>query len=51
MNTQEFINYYENGHGRTVFALQSITDKEPYRKAFLQCLKKQDFFTIPINIS
>jgi len=44
MNTQEFIKYYENGHGRAVFALQRITDKEPYRKAFLQCLKKQCFF-------
>ncbi len=44
MNTQEFIKYYENGHGRAVFALKSITDKEPYRKAFIQYLKKQDNF-------
>ncbi len=44
MNTQEFIKYYENGHGRAVCALKSIIDKEPYRKAFIQYLKKQENF-------
>ncbi len=40
MTTQDFIKYYKNGHGRAVCALQNITDKEPYRKAFLECLRE-----------
>ena len=39
MTVQDFIKYYKTGHGRAVCALQSITDKEPYRKAFFKCLK------------
>ena len=29
MTTQDFIKYYKNGHGKAVYALQSIADKEP----------------------
>ena len=39
MTVQDFIKYYKTGHGRAVCVLQSITDKEPYRKAFFECLK------------
>ncbi len=44
MTIQDFIKYYKNGHGRAICALQNITDKEPYRKAFFECIKEQDFF-------
>ena len=44
MTAQEFIKYYKNGHGRAICALQNITDKEPYRKAFLQCFREQNSF-------
>ncbi len=44
MTVQDFIKYYKNGHGRAICALQSITDKEPYRKAFFECLKEQENF-------
>lgn len=44
MTIQDFVNYYKNGHGKAVYALQSIADKKPYRKAFLECLKEQDCF-------
>ena len=39
MTVQDFIKYYKNGHGKAICALQNITDKEPYRKAFFECLK------------
>ncbi len=39
MTVQDFIKYYKTGHGRAVCALQNITDKEPYCKAFFECLK------------
>ncbi len=42
MTVQDFIKYYKNGHGRAVCALQNITDKEPYRKAFFECLKDKN---------
>lgn len=44
MTVQDFIKYYKTGHGRAVYALQSVTDKEPYRKAFFECVKEQDDF-------
>ncbi len=44
MTIQDFIKYYKTGHGRAICALQNITDKEPYRKAFFECIKEQDFF-------
>ena len=40
MTIQDFIKYYKNGHGRAVCALENIADKEPYRKAFLECIKE-----------
>ncbi len=44
MTVQDFIKYYKTGHGRAVYALQSVTDKEPYRKAFFECINEQDDF-------
>lgn len=44
MTVQDFIKYYKNGHGRAVYALQSVADKEPYRKAFFECLGEQECF-------
>lgn len=42
MTVQDFIKYYNVGHGRAAYALQSITDKEPYRKAFFECVKNEN---------
>lgn len=44
MTVQDFIKYYKNGHGRAVYALQGVADKEPYRKAFFECLGEQENF-------
>ncbi len=45
MTIQDFIKYYKTGHGRAICALQNITDKEPYRKAFFECVKNKDDFS------
>ncbi len=43
MTVKEFCDYYKNGLGRAIIRLKQQNDKNPFKKAFLECMFEKNY--------